>query len=972
MDFLKSFGHSEKSLRKKDIQKEINERQRKTYTRWINDVLEKVNSEKRVQNLYDDLKDGIILADIIYAFTFKKLKLNVPKNNSKGVISSNLSIVLDALKDEGIYLVNINGSDIMEGKPKIVLGLVWKMILHYYIGRNVMHHQELSLSDCDKSFSSLDSGSITSFESNNASPRITRKFKNAVLSPFHNKKKEMKKKIVERNQLNNIIKAWLKKEIFMPNGIEINNFNKDWADGVAFMALVHKFLPKLVDMDAVKKSPPKKNITEAFELAERYLGIKQLLDVDDVIYSPPEESSVLMYVSQFMKNDLKPIYEDDEMSEDIKSVEDTETYQSQESLGSVRNVEKIIDENLLDGSIDDSLILDKQINVGGPLSTVSEESCEDMSMESLNDIKRMYNSKENIFRENCETYQLECAREPANTSLLSSITNDSVFERINEEVKKDVLVERENNDANIDSLDIEKDPPSDDIFVESYDRGLENIYSSIFGDGISEENRENTIADCNEESATKYVNYFSSSLGPSFEVDVKNMSDVDSSSDSSSDECEVIECCIDDMSPTEKNKSFFDESNESEMSSETIIESNQMINMEVVDIVNHLVDVVVDKEDEEKAVKCIDDIVFNNDSDIVYETDEDDMPLEESNDLEILNKSNIIPVESLADVMVTSNDNKSLGEGWEEVECLDESFKGTGTSPLVSLLLSPLGKLYEMMNDSGPGDDYVDTLNEQHTNKIPVGEEVIVEEHRHEDFEDDNLTEHILDDVESIKSLTEMIASDINHACGYEENESESVDGSDILDIALTKQIEELANVVNEMSEAIDSAYKDKENLCDKKDIDSLNDTETPEYIHSDASSTATSNSSGSSNECVDEKGIIDTIMSYDPIENVAELRFRKHGDIIKEENLVNESLHIKVGESCIEKSEGRKKSKNNVSFTPYLILIVILTILISTLAYLTFDCSTGCSNNCSGRPPLIGCLSIKLHLRRLRDHVPF
>lgn len=63
-------------------------------------------------------------------------------------------------------------------------------------------------------------------------------------------------------------------------GIEVKDFGPSWRTGLAFFAVIHALRPSLVDMEDVCRRPNRENLTEAFLLAERELGIPQLLDPD--------------------------------------------------------------------------------------------------------------------------------------------------------------------------------------------------------------------------------------------------------------------------------------------------------------------------------------------------------------------------------------------------------------------------------------------------------------------------------------------------------------------------------------------------------------------------------------------------------------------------------------------------------------------------------------------------------------------
>lgn len=45
----------------------------------------------------------------------------------------NVSVALKFLDDEGIKIINIDSTDIVDCKLKLIMGLIWTLILHYSI-----------------------------------------------------------------------------------------------------------------------------------------------------------------------------------------------------------------------------------------------------------------------------------------------------------------------------------------------------------------------------------------------------------------------------------------------------------------------------------------------------------------------------------------------------------------------------------------------------------------------------------------------------------------------------------------------------------------------------------------------------------------------------------------------------------------------------------------------------------------------
>jgi hypothetical protein len=51
----------------------------------------------------------------------------------------NVETALRFLRYKEIKLVNIRGEDIVDGNPKLTLGLIWTIILHFQVGPRGLH-----------------------------------------------------------------------------------------------------------------------------------------------------------------------------------------------------------------------------------------------------------------------------------------------------------------------------------------------------------------------------------------------------------------------------------------------------------------------------------------------------------------------------------------------------------------------------------------------------------------------------------------------------------------------------------------------------------------------------------------------------------------------------------------------------------------------------------------------------------------
>jgi len=84
-------------------------------------------------------------------------------------------------------------------------------------------------------------------------------------------------------------------------GVNVDSFKTSFKDGLAFLAMVHRFNPDKsgVKYDDYNKEDPRKNLSVAFDLAEKELGVPKLLDVDEVMDGKVDERSLVLYTSLF-------------------------------------------------------------------------------------------------------------------------------------------------------------------------------------------------------------------------------------------------------------------------------------------------------------------------------------------------------------------------------------------------------------------------------------------------------------------------------------------------------------------------------------------------------------------------------------------------------------------------------------------------------------------------------------------------
>ncbi|KAL1467852.1 hypothetical protein MTO96_041868, partial [Rhipicephalus appendiculatus] len=107
--------------------------QKKVFMNWINNFLSQRTPPLRVDDVIEDLRDGTKLLALLECLSGQVLPRERARILRRPHFLSNVNTVLRFLEHRRIKLVNINATDVVDGKPAIVLGLIWTIILHFQI-----------------------------------------------------------------------------------------------------------------------------------------------------------------------------------------------------------------------------------------------------------------------------------------------------------------------------------------------------------------------------------------------------------------------------------------------------------------------------------------------------------------------------------------------------------------------------------------------------------------------------------------------------------------------------------------------------------------------------------------------------------------------------------------------------------------------------------------------------------------------
>jgi len=216
--------------------------QNKIFTRWVAQKLAPHGIE--MKDVTTGLSNGIELITLIETLSDKKFSGKLKKDaKMKPQMIDNCAQALKFMGECGVDLKGTKASpeNLVDGGPaSAILGLVWGVMIKF-----------MKIGDDDDQLN----------------------VKDALLH-------------------------WAQSQVNTYPGVKVENLTTSWHDGLAFLALIHKFRPKIVGpWEALDAKNGPANLAKAFAGAERFFALEQYLKPDDI--PKLDEKSMMVYISEY-------------------------------------------------------------------------------------------------------------------------------------------------------------------------------------------------------------------------------------------------------------------------------------------------------------------------------------------------------------------------------------------------------------------------------------------------------------------------------------------------------------------------------------------------------------------------------------------------------------------------------------------------------------------------------------------------
>ena len=233
-----------------------------------------------VSRVGTDFCDGTALINLLEVCSGQSLGRYCHRPTMKLQRLENCTLALNFLRAQGVKLVNIGPEDIVEGREKLILGLLWSIILHY----------QIALSGEDSSSSGSGSGST-----NGRSTGMTTTTTTSTTSTSGKSESSAKADLLR----------WVQARI---PAYGVRNFTSDWQDGRALCALVNAVdATQCRGHAALSPRTALANARQGVDAAAA-LGVPRIVEAEELAGPACDEHALMTYIACFRDMERRGLF----------------------------------------------------------------------------------------------------------------------------------------------------------------------------------------------------------------------------------------------------------------------------------------------------------------------------------------------------------------------------------------------------------------------------------------------------------------------------------------------------------------------------------------------------------------------------------------------------------------------------------------------------------------------------------------
>eukprot|EP00457_Paulinella_chromatophora_P000012 gb/GEZN01000012.1/.p1 GENE.gb/GEZN01000012.1/~~gb/GEZN01000012.1/.p1 ORF type:complete len:4989 (+),score=1206.50 gb/GEZN01000012.1/:84-15050(+) len=217
-------------------------KQEKTFLRWVNTLL----GEGTCDNL-EKFSDGVLILKLAEKLTTKKVGRYHKKPRGRFQKLENINKFLSIIKEDGYDVANVCASDIEGKNNKILLGLLWRMMYQFELGKSSTGKSEEGI---------------------------------------------LKKMDRQRSQAQLITWAQSASGVQASNAAVVD-FKDSFKDGKALASLVNSLAPGSIDQHEIETLSPLEITKKAMKVAEEVHGVQSLADAEDIVNGSDKHSLMI-------------------------------------------------------------------------------------------------------------------------------------------------------------------------------------------------------------------------------------------------------------------------------------------------------------------------------------------------------------------------------------------------------------------------------------------------------------------------------------------------------------------------------------------------------------------------------------------------------------------------------------------------------------------------------------------------------